>query len=57
MTRISESNDGGIIIAPTHSRDTILDESDLREIIAWTKKNKPEILRDIMCEDCPEVEK
>lgn len=28
---------------------------DMRMIIAWVKTNHPEIIQDIVCEDCPEV--
>lgn len=29
-------------------------ESSQRVLIAWFKEHKPELLRDIMCDDCPE---
>ena len=31
------------------------DEDDTRAIISWVAKNHPEIIQDIVCEDCPEV--
>ena len=46
---------GSIEIAPKHNDPTQLDDEDLRVLIKWVDKNKPEILRDIICEDCPEV--
>jgi hypothetical protein len=30
------------------------DESQIRYLVAWMKKNRPEIICPIMCEDCPE---
>ena len=29
--------------------------ADLRSIVAWVNANHPEIIQDIVCEDCPEV--
>jgi dsDNA-binding SOS-regulon protein len=31
-----------------------LDEKEQRELLAWFKAKKPELLREICCEDCPE---
>lgn len=44
-----------IRIDPAPRRSTLLNDNELRELVAYIKKEKPEILRDIMCEDCPEV--
>ena len=32
-----------------------LDESNQREILSWFWKHKPEMVREIVCENCPEV--
>lgn len=43
----------GIIIS--HESNVLgLTESEQRELILWFKNHKPELLRDIFCEDCPE---
>jgi hypothetical protein len=36
-------------------RKNLLSDSDLRELVVYIKENRPEILRDIMCDSCPEV--
>ena len=32
----------------------IMSEDEQRELISWFYKNKPEMVRDIICEECPE---
>lgn len=32
-----------------------LDESEQRELISYLWKNKPDMIRDIVCENCPEI--
>jgi len=54
--KIYKAKDGtGYILTPSEERDTKIAPSELREIVVWIKENESEILRDIMCEDCPEV--
>jgi len=36
------------------SGSILLLESSQRVLIAWFKEHKPELLRDIICEECPE---
>lgn len=43
----------GIIISH-ESQYMGLTESEQRELLVWFKSNKPELLREIFCEDCPE---
>jgi hypothetical protein len=31
-------------------------EEDQRMLLVWFKHNKPELWRDIFCDDCPEVQ-
>lgn len=56
MTRDMEIRQIGdsIEISPAHNDPTQLDDEDMRVLVKWIKANKPGILRDIMCEDCPE---
>jgi len=35
--------------------DTFLSGSQQRELLVWFWKQKPELLREIVCENCPEV--
>ena len=51
MLHIQESKDEIIIL---NRRSNWLDESEQRELIVWFCKNKPELIREIFCEDCPE---
>lgn len=44
-------------VAPDFRKSVSLEESDIREFVAWIKQNKPQILYEIMCEECPEVMK
>ena len=37
-----------------NNRSNWLDEEEQRYVIAWLWKNKPGLLRDIVCENCPE---
>jgi hypothetical protein len=32
-----------------------LNRTEQRELIMWLWKNKPELMREIVCENCPEV--
>lgn len=54
MTVRIQTSGKEIIILKSTPYSYWLDESEQREAILWFKKNKPEILRDIMCEECPE---
>jgi hypothetical protein len=36
-------------------RPAILSDRDLRKLVAWLSENNPEIIRDIICDKCPEV--
>jgi hypothetical protein len=47
--------DGKIVTAGDGLGNAYFSDEDIREFILFIKKNRPEILRDIMCEDCPEV--
>ena len=51
MMQIQESGEEIIILNP---RSNWLDESEQRMVVTWFKEHKPQILRDIMCEECPE---
>lgn len=55
MVKVFTFKEGRIVIKPEEERDTLLIESEQRELIKWFKDNKPELIRDIICEDCPEV--
>ena len=37
-----------------NDRSNWLDEKEQRYVIVWLWKNKPELLREIVCENCPE---
>lgn len=41
-------------IRVTDIRPSQFDEESLREVITYVAKIHPEILREIMCEECPE---
>lgn len=49
--QIQDSGDEIIIL---NSESNWLNESEQRELLVWFKNNKPELLREIFCEDCPE---
>jgi len=45
-----------VLRVPPDLRESIaLQEKNIREFVIWIKKNKPTILYDIVCEECPEV--
>jgi hypothetical protein len=39
----------------SHDNIVNLDEADQRFLIVWFKNNKPEVIREIFCDGCPEV--
>ena len=49
---------GVVVIISTDSESfncsNIFVESDQRELVVWFHKNKPELIRDIICEECSE---
>ncbi len=49
--QIQESGEEIIIL---NSESKWLNESEQRELLVWFKSNKPELMREIFCEDCPE---
>lgn len=52
---IPSIEDHGYCISINHGVDKIrLVESDQRIILKWFAKNKPEMVREIVCEECPE---
>jgi hypothetical protein len=55
MLRVTEFKEGRVVIKPEEERDTLLVESECRELLVWFKNNKPDMWREIFCEDCPEV--
>jgi len=36
-------------------RYIVIEEPEQRELLVWFKNNKPELWREIFCDDCPEV--
>ena len=44
----------GIVLLEPSTSAIGLNEKELRKLILWVWKNKPEIIRDIVCEECPE---
>ena len=32
-----------------------MDEHEIREFLAWLNRNMPMVVRDVLCENCPEV--
>lgn len=55
MLKVIEFKEGRVVIKPEDERDTLLIESEQRELLAWFKNNKPEMWREIFCDDYPEV--
>ena len=44
----------GVILS--YGSDVIgLTEDDQRDVLAWFKTNKPELLREVHCDDCPRI--
>lgn len=50
--QIQESGDEIIIL---NSESNWLGDTEQRMILAWFKEHRPEMMREIFCEDCPEV--
>ena len=48
---VEKSYTTGMILLST----TVLIEKEQRELLVWFKNNKPELWREIFCDDCPEV--
>lgn len=44
----------GLIITETPFDSVRLSESEQRQLIAYLWRNKPELVREIVCENCPE---
>lgn len=53
--KIEQYNPEFIRIDPAPRHSTLLNENDLKQLLAWLKVNKPGIWWKIFCEDCPEV--
>ena len=43
-----------LIIEPIRTTETGLDESELRELVSYLWQHNPDMVRDIICGDCPE---
>jgi hypothetical protein len=52
MMQILKSGEEIIILNP---RSNWLNESEQRELISYLWKEKPNLIREIICENCPEV--
>lgn len=50
--QIQESGDDIIIL---NSESNWLSNTEQREVLMWFKEHRMEMLREILCEDCPEV--
>jgi hypothetical protein len=50
-----QADDTEIIILTTGQSSKWLSEEQQREILIWFWANKPDMVRDIVCENCPEV--
>ncbi len=46
---------GGVIVSDGDGNVIGLTESEQRELIVYLWKEKPDLIRDIICENCPEV--
>jgi hypothetical protein len=51
MLQIQTSGEEIIIL---NLRSNCLDAKEQRYVIAWLWNNKPDMIRDIVCEECPE---
>ncbi len=56
MIEMQIQSDGEeIIILKTGDKSNWLSEDQQRQLISWFWKNKTEMVREIVCENCPEV--
>ena len=44
----------GMVLLESNMQAIHMDERDQRYLMTWMWKNRPEVVRDICCEECPE---